>query len=312
MSHWPKLLSFRVSNTLSYPVTPAAKKAHLKYLQETVGEECAKAREYAFLLPHSSAFLFTDSGRGRETGEENSFDQTDGGSFYLAMLSDEEVFYGFQLLKFVEAFFTDLIQNRLDLLEETYVELPESIAGDLYGNEFLELETESKKKYFLRQVPFSSAYVQTPADLFWELRASKADVLPEKNHSRQENHQEEFGFQAFFLLIPALVIREGAKLEPIFDKRQVKKKEFLTKAAVFSRKSSLSNEEIEREGKQKKKLYPRPDSDGTLESPHRGPGRPKGSKNKKTLEKEALMEKQGISPAKSPGGRPKGSKNDAT
>ena len=38
-------------------------------------------------------------------------------------------------------------------------------------------------------------------------------------------------------------------------------------------------------------------------------GRPKGSKNKKTLAKEAAMAVEGIAPVKHPKGRPKGSKD---
>ena len=41
--------------------------------------------------------------------------------------------------------------------------------------------------------------------------------------------------------------------------------------------------------------------------PHRGPGRPKGSKNKKTLEREAAAAQMHRGP-----GRPKGSKNKKT
>ena len=41
-------------------------------------------------------------------------------------------------------------------------------------------------------------------------------------------------------------------------------------------------------------------------------GRPKGSKNKKTIEKEAELEAKGIKPVKRGRGRPKGSKNKKT
>ena len=44
----------------------------------------------------------------------------------------------------------------------------------------------------------------------------------------------------------------------------------------------------------------------------RGKGRPKGSKNKKTLEREALMAAQGLKPVNKKRGRPKGSKNKKT
>ena len=46
-------------------------------------------------------------------------------------------------------------------------------------------------------------------------------------------------------------------------------------------------------------------------TPKRGKGRPKGSKNKKTLEREALQATSGIQPKRKPG-RPKGSKNKKT
>ena len=46
------------------------------------------------------------------------------------------------------------------------------------------------------------------------------------------------------------------------------------------------------------------------EAPKRKPGRPKGSKNKKTLEREALLA-QSLLPKRGPG-RPKGSKNKKT
>lgn len=46
--------------------------------------------------------------------------------------------------------------------------------------------------------------------------------------------------------------------------------------------------------------------------PKRGRGRPKGSKNKKTLEREAAMAAQGITEPKRGKGRPKGSKNKKT
>ena len=46
--------------------------------------------------------------------------------------------------------------------------------------------------------------------------------------------------------------------------------------------------------------------------PHRKPGRPKGSKNKKTIEKEAAQAAAGIIPVKRAPGRPKGRKNNRT
>lgn len=46
--------------------------------------------------------------------------------------------------------------------------------------------------------------------------------------------------------------------------------------------------------------------------PHRKPGRPKGSKNKKTIEKEAAQAAAGTLPIKRSPGRPRGRKNNST
>lgn len=64
---------------------------------------------------------------------------------------------------------------------------------------------------------------------------------------------------------------------------------------------------------ERKKPGPKPKkpTSETEERPKRGPGRPKGSKNKKTLEREAAQAQQPQPPKRGPG-RPKGSKNKKT
>lgn len=61
---------------------------------------------------------------------------------------------------------------------------------------------------------------------------------------------------------------------------------------------------VKRRGRPPKKKLP----DEIFSAPKRGPGRPKGSKNKKTLEREALQQTIVPVPKRKPG-RPKGSKN---
>lgn len=69
-------------------------------------------------------------------------------------------------------------------------------------------------------------------------------------------------------------------------------------------KGSKNKETLEREAREK--------ALGIEPAPKRSPGRPKGSKNKKTLERERLMRGQGINDIKRKPGRPKGSKNKKT
>lgn len=84
---------------------------------------------------------------------------------------------------------------------------------------------------------------------------------------------------------------------------------------VNARFTSAVNSQIRRladdpKRNQRKKPGPVPKKKASEESkPKRGPGRPKGSKNKKTLEREAALAAQNDPPVKRGPGRPKGSKN---
>ena len=69
-------------------------------------------------------------------------------------------------------------------------------------------------------------------------------------------------------------------------------------------KGSRNKSTLEREARER--------AAGIEPAPKRGPGRPKGSRNKKTLERERLMREQGITVVKRKPGRPKGSKNKKT
>ena len=107
------------------------------------------------------------------------------------------------------------------------------------------------------------------------------------------------------------MLRDGLGLEPVFKD----KKKRLTKKLAFSQKPTRTDDDIEANRK-KKSLALSTNAVATEfseEKTLRHPGRPKGSKNKKTLEREAEMKRLGIAPPpKRSRGRPKGSKNKKT
>ena len=83
---------------------------------------------------------------------------------------------------------------------------------------------------------------------------------------------------------------------------------------VNARLSSPINSQIHRlaedpKRNQRKKPGPVPKKQPEGDKPKRKPGRPKGSKNNKTLDREAVMASESSSPEKRRPGRPKGSKN---
>ena len=107
---------------------------------------------------------------------------------------------------------------------------------------------------------------------------------------------------------------EAGSLPPEKKKRKRKKQKDATgKAESGSVERTKSTKKRGRpKGSKNKKTLER-EALGTM-SPvvKRGRGRPKGSKNKKTLEREALMAAQGVTQIKRKPGRPKGSKNKKT
>lgn len=220
-----------------------------------------------------------------------------------------ETLSGHLLLSFIATFLVITIRNRLNILDTHYVGIPARIADELEpGQEVIEAVDDHGTKYYIRQDPLLTVFDESPASLFFELRGQKADVFQSELIPSIPVRQAVDYYNAFNLQSPSHVLREGLELKPVFKDP---KKE-LTKALAFSQKPTRSDGEIEAKRKKKSTV---PDAPDKAESPPeekavRCPGRPKGSKNKKTLEREAEMKRLGIvPPPKRPRGRPKGSKN---
>ena len=219
---------------------------------------------------------------------------------------------GHLLLSFIATFLVIMIRNRLGILDTRYVSVSANEAEEnIHDGEVIAVTEESGTKYYLRQDPLLEIFKESPASLFFELRGQKADVFSSELIPSVPVRQAVDYYEAFNLQSPSYVLRNGIDLEPVFKDKKKK----LTKRLAFSSKPARTDEDIE--AKRKKKSSATDPKAETMipseEKPVRRPGRPKGSKNKKTLEREAEMRRLGIvAPPKRGRGRPKGSKNKKT
>ena len=223
-----------------------------------------------------------------------------------------ETLSGHLLLSFIATFLVIVIRNRLGMLDTRYVGIPASVAKQSCDDEeAIEVTDDSGTKYYIRQDPLLDVFRESPANLFFELRGQKADVFPSELIPSVPVRQALDYYEAFNLQSPSYVLRDGIGLYPVFKDKKKK----LTKKLAFSQKPTRTDEDIETKQKKKSVESIAAEAATTIpeRKPARHPGRPKGSKNKKTLEREAEMKRLGVEPLPKRGrGRPKGSKNKKT
>ena len=223
-----------------------------------------------------------------------------------------ETLSGHLLLSFIATFLVIVIRNRLGMLDTRYVGIPASVAKQSCDDEeAIEVTDDSGTKYYIRQDPLLDVFRESPANLFFELRGQKADVFPSELIPSVPVRQAVDYYEAFNLQSPSYVLRDGIGLYPVFKDKKKK----LTKKLAFSQKPTRTDEDIETKQKKKSVESIAAEAATTIpeRKPARHPGRPKGSKNKKTLEREAEMKRLGVEPLPKRGrGRPKGSKNKKT
>ncbi len=199
----------------------------------------------------------------------------------------------------------------MNILDTHFIGIPAKVFDTVPDStDIVEVFDDNGQKYYVRQDPLLQIFDESPASLFYELRGQKADVFASRLIPSIPVRQAVDYYEAFNLQSPSYVLREGLELKPVY--KDTKKK--LSKALAFSSKPTLTDKDIEE--KRKKKSKPAAlvqKNENTAGEPTRRPGRPKGSKNKKTLEREAEALRLGIvPPPKRPRGRPKGSKNRKT
>ena len=241
---------------------------------------------------------------------------------------------GHVLLSFIAAFLAVLIKNRLNIIDLPYVAIPSKLNDEARLQEdVFEIEDEdgTKRELILCQDSLQLGYKPSPEMLFHTLQLYCAEIWDEEIVPAVAIKEVKDFYYAFGLHIPETVLRKSEALLPILKDGE---KDTCTKIKAFSKKPILTDAQIiaKREAAEAKRLeklakdqgkvvvYESEISGGGAEdhsnesqeqSQPKRRGRPLGSKNKKTLEREA-QEKESPEPHSKRGrGRPLGSKNKA-
>ena len=278
------------------------------------------------------------------------------GRFLPVRCQNIETLNGHMLLAFMATFVISLVKYRLNLVDTRYAAVRNSVqdAAVVLEDETTTIELENEEQEtVIEQNILNEIFRDSAGELFYDLQLQMADVYDSKIIPELIAESSSL-YGAYELHSPRYVeIRDG-KAVPVLRDGDVDK---CSKILAFAKKPVKTDEEIkaQREARKQKQLEkaaaaqgfklvekestnstptttgqtstPKksgPDTEGSSTA-HRGPGRPKGSKNRKTLEREQ-QEQAGTTvptktesdsgetatPVKRGPGRPKGSKNRKT
>lgn len=219
---------------------------------------------------------------------------------------------GHMLLAFIATYIIILIKNRLNIVDTHYAEIPIKLCTEQKENLICMEDENGDTHYFQQQDPILEAFRVSPSTLFYELRGHKAEIFDNEILPSVPVRQAKDFYGAFKLVAPLAVQRKDTGLEYEYHNGESCK---LSRTLAFSRKASVSDEKIQRKRSLSatKKAHKAAEAAGLSiaepEAPKRGPGRPKGSKNKKTLLREASEAATKANKPKRGRGRPKGSKD---
>ena len=224
---------------------------------------------------------------------------------------------GHMLMSFIATFLVVAIRNRMHILDIPYVAVPPAIADK---DKLLVIGEKEERVYIDQQEPVPSVFRSNPSALFFALNYIGADVFDkEKNGNNQiipavPMKDANDYFKAFGIHCPeAVLIGKDKSLTLVIKNGLVnrckKSKVFATRPFVMQEEIQKKLEEEQKE-KEKGKSSGETDLSNKPEKPKRHPGRPKGSRNKKTLERET-QESQAEPPItpRRKRGRPLGSKD---
>jgi len=278
-------------------------------------------------------------------GIEQFFDYAKNYADYLPVRKhNTETLKGHLLMGFIATFFLVLIKNRLKVLDNSYVVVPATLKDEIADTPYVEIDTQQGTELLIRQEKQMEIFKGSPGKLFSELQFQMADVFDgEIIPSIQVAGATQF-YKAYHIDVPEYVALE--KGQPPSPKYKEGEGNHCSRKIAFARRSALTKEQLEerkRKGDLKRLqelaekhgiavVLPNPDGIGQESQktstnsaeittpkdqpiePKRGRGRPRGSKNKKTLERDAR--EAALAAAKEPEkrkrGRPPGSKNKKT
>ena len=244
---------------------------------------------------------------------------------------------GHILLGFMASFVITLINNRMNVLGDRYTSVPLTLiqAEGVDENCVYIDDPENGRLYFyLNENPIVSLHEESPIAVFYTLRGHKCEVFEKTIIPCPADRTVKDVYDAFKLCAPAEAKRVENGLEYLFINNE---KNHATKKSTFSQKAGKTDEEIEAAKKKasRKKLEKLAEQQGLsvvdqsvkegdennaqvtpTETPLQAEvlkkrGRPFGSKNKKTLEREAREREERERLAHKRGRKP-GSKNKKT
>ena len=235
-----------------------------------------------------------------------------------------ETIRGHMLMAFIATFISAVLKNRMNLLDAQYTAVPMHLKEKVNEDEeTIECDTEDgKKQLVLVQDPLKPILKPNPGTLFFVLQLQSAEIFDSEIVPSVATSETNDFFEAFSLNYPETVRRENGIVVPVLKRGA---KDRCTRVKIFAHRTTVTDEAIEskREAKAKKQFEElakehspqntEPEKRSVKEK--RGPGRPPGSKNKKTLEREEEQKRlaeQGLLPPKRKRGRPPGSKNKKT
>lgn len=222
-----------------------------------------------------------------------------------------ETLAGHMLMAFIATFVIILIKNRLNVVDTHYSEVPLKLCAQ-QDEDLIPIEDEAGNvRYFQQQDPILEVFRVSPSTLFYELRGQKAEIFDDEIIPCVPVRQAKDFYEAFKLVAPLAVLRKETGLEDEYHEGTTCK---LTRKVAFGYKPAISDEKIlnKRNKQAVKKAHTAAGAAGmvAIEPPvRRKPGRPKGSKNKKTLLREAAEAAAKANEGKRGRGRPKGSKD---
>lgn len=232
-----------------------------------------------------------------------------------------ETVQGHMLMSFITTYLYTVIKNRMNLLDTPYVTIPFSILQE-QPEETIEIRiSDGKTEMIAMQKPFPEVFRSNPQAMFDALNFVSADVFEDWPDGVDEVlpavviREARNYFDAFGIRCPeTVIINKDKTLTPVLKEGE---KDTCRKSMAYSRRPVSTDEKIiaKREAIEKEKLEKLAQAQNVKVVVKGKPGRKKGSKNKKTLEREAEQAKQqasmpaGSQPEKRKRGRPKGSKN---
>ena len=248
-----------------------------------------------------------------------------------------ETIKGHLLMAFAASFILVLIKNRLNILDTDYVVVPTSLRDEIDDSPCVEVHTQQGIELMVRQEKQMEIFKSSPSAMFNELQFQMAEVFDaEIVPSVQTSGATQF-YKSFHIDIPRFVALDKDQVPtPCYKEGEGNR---CTRRLAFLKRSMLTQEQLkkrEKDGdlKKLKELadkhgIPIPLPNGKTETQGKQSdtaisekstqskgkkGRPKGSKNKKTLEREKASSETMTStiPQKRGRGRPKGSKNKKT